>query len=556
MDGHDDSPEDLRLRIEALERLVRDERRLRDAAERKAADQATKTRRWRERSEARTERITRLEADRDRLKAQRAALREEVRRRRLVPGVLLRKPARSTTQPAPGNEPEQVAPPVVVDPPPVEAPETTVVDTAPAPVAARRPAIPTVQAGTVVDDPALRLLVAETTNLDLAVDPSGFFESDVLVVEAAALQRSTPDLRDAFAEWVGLDARQPLVWISDNPADTPAGATLRVGRGALELPATFDPAHHTPVGRPGVVRDTTAMTTSDFDPRDPGSVAEAARAVPRAGAPDPVAAGDWLRRRVWAEQAPAALMRRVVNATGLSYEDPTPEVTALVVSNRPDDLRRQIVAITAQDHPRLRVAVGCHGFSSREVVDALAVATERRPTVVHDLPAGETLGWCLNRVVESVGSAVVAKIDDDDHYGPGYLTDALQAMDYSGAGVIGRVASFTYLEGEDRTILRRLGDEEMYYDGTLIGATLVFDRSIWERSPFPHKTLAEDVGLQRGARALGKRVYVASRWDFVYHRRVSGNTWRVPDEHFLAHHADAWPGWHPEQADLERVMGS
>jgi len=170
---------------------------------------------------------------------------------------------------------------------------------------------------------------------------------------------------------------------------------------------------------------------------------------------------------------------------------------------------------------------------------------------VVDLPSDRPLGWCLNRVIEGVGSPVLAKIDDDDHYGPGYLIDAVQALDYADAAIVGRVCSFTHLEGQGRTVLRRLGDEERFYDGTLIGATMVFRRSAWERTPFAHKTLAEDVSFQRGVMALGERMYVASRWDFVYRRREQGNTWRAPDEHFLAHSTDAWSGWEPHRADLE-----
>ncbi len=505
-------------RIERLERLLRDERRLRDAAERKAATQATNARTWRERAEARAARIARLEAERDHLKTVRGFTRarlgkalEPVRGGAPTPAVPATSPVPSTTR---GGRP---------------------------------PGLPTVQAAGIVDGVDLRRILAEATATDLRDDPAGFFEADVVVVEASALAAAPTEIGERFAEWVDLEARQPLVWVGDRP---PPGDTLALA--AADVPVTLDPDTDRPIRRPGEPPDepTTIASLDAFNATDRDHVTAAARAEAVSGEPDPVAAGDLLRRHAWAHHAPAPIAAGLFAEAGVAFEDPTPEVAAMLVSNRPDDLRRQLGAVTAQRHPRLRLVVGCHGFPAVEVADAIAAAETLVPVDVHELPASETLGWCLNRTLEGIGSAVVAKIDDDDHYGPGYLTDALQAMDYAQAGVIGRVGSFTYLEGEDRTILRRVGDEEMYYDGTLIGATLVFRRSIWERSPFPHKSLAEDVGFQRGARALGERVYVASRWDFVYRRRVAGNTWRAPDEHFLAHHRPAWDGWQPERADL------
>ena len=169
-----------------------------------------------------------------------------------------------------------------------------------------------------------------------------------------------------------------------------------------------------------------------------------------------------------------------------------------------------------------------------------------------EFDATESLGRCLNAAIETTGAAVVAKIDDDDHYGPGYLDDAVQAMKYAGAPLVGKGATFTYLEGRDETILRRPAIRERFYDGSPTGASLVFERHLWEQVAFPHRTLGEDLAFVRGAKILGVRPYATSPWEFVYHRAIAGNTWDAIDEVFLEGSVPAWVGNHPERADLGR----
>lgn len=513
-------------RIGRLEQQLRDERRLRDAAEQKAAKQASSAQTWRDRADERAARIERLLEERDRLTTPRGLLRAAVGRGvREVRGARdRRRQDSSRTGTAPQGPPPEVRPRLA-------------------------PRLPSVQVGHLVEDPDLARIVSQCTGHDLREGGSGLFEADVVLIEESALDRAPRDLAEHIRDWIRLDARQPLVWTGANPPD--GGPTLAVTTGSSPLRRTFDPAVDTPVGRPARVPRDWVGRWEGLDPLNATSVAMAARAEPVHGSADPVRAGDALRRHVWGTHHPGVVAHDLLQAAGLSLEDPTPEVAAILVSNRPDDLRHQVVAITEQEHPRLRVRIGCHGFSSAEVAEAVDIAASHGPVEVFDLPSTRELGWCLNRVIEGSGASVLAKIDDDDYYGPGYLVDAVQALDYANAAIVGRICSFTHLEGQGKTVLRRFGDEEMHYDGTLIGATMVFRRSSWEQAPFPHKTLAEDVSFQRAVRTSGGQVYVASRWDFVYRRRVSGNTWRAPDEHFLANAEDAWEGWNPSNADLE-----
>ena len=87
-------------------------------------------------------------------------------------------------------------------------------------------------------------------------------------------------------------------------------------------------------------------------------------------------------------------------------------------------------------------------------------------------------------------------------------------------------------------------------DGVLTGASLVFERAVWDAVRFPDRPRMVDVHFLAGARAAGARVYAASRWEFVYRRTVSGHTWEVDDEQFLAGSEPAWAGWDPHRCIL------
>ena len=154
-----------------------------------------------------------------------------------------------------------------------------------------------------------------------------------------------------------------------------------------------------------------------------------------------------------------------------------------------------------------------------------------------------------NTAAEATSAGVLAKIDDDDYYGPGFLTDAVDALRYSRAEIVGKSAHFTYVQGSDVTVLRRSDDEERFVNGAVAGGSMVFRRRIWEDVRFPVKPRRVDALFLRGARAIGARVFANTRWDFVYTRRAADQTWRADDDVFLANTLPAWEGHHPERSD-------
>ena len=56
-------------------------------------------------------------------------------------------------------------------------------------------------------------------------------------------------------------------------------------------------------------------------------------------------------------------------------------------------------------------------------------------------------GACLNYAANQAVFDYVAKFDDDDYYAPAYLSNAVAALENSGAGVVGKASWFLYFEG-------------------------------------------------------------------------------------------------------------
>jgi hypothetical protein len=528
-------------RISELEQQLMNERRERETAQRRAAELFDRVSLWRARAEDRTDRIKRLEAERDRLKIERSN----------VTSGFLRRRRRATTKPQPG-QPQ----------PSTEAGRIAVVDD---PESVGDIVFPGVKCATALEMPDLVTAMSVFDSSAIGAT-TALMDADVVVVDAAGLRSLDDATVDALTEWASVAGRPPLIVTSD------VGEELsRHAQNVLEIDDVsgrfFAPSKWSPPtrrARAGALSDTMAVVDVEgfglvvaerFNQSLTSHLELAATATPfmPTGASD--ASLETLERagtrhRRFAYEHRTIEMERLMSQLELDVSPFRPSVAGVIVSNRPDDLRGALLRLANQRVHRFEVVVGCHGFSSSVVRAEIDQLAETLPLSVLEFDTSVSLGACLNHAVASTGADIIAKLDDDDHYGPSYLIDAVHALEYGGTPVIGKGTTFTYMESLGRTVLRRPGNEERVSRGSPTGATLVWKRWLWERDPFAHRSLGEDVGFLRGARRLGFDIYINSRFEFVYHRRRAGNTWQAADELFLEGAADAWDGEHPERADV------
>lgn len=204
-------------------------------------------------------------------------------------------------------------------------------------------------------------------------------------------------------------------------------------------------------------------------------------------------------------------------------------MAVICVTNRPDYLADVLANVARQDHPHVSLVLVLSSDTFDDAAVAAALAPLAVPSTVLRHP-GRSLGECLNLGIAATPARLVAKFDDDDLYGPRYLTDAVEAMRSSAAAVVGKHSYFAYLAGGDRTILRFPGHEHRYTT-YLAGGTLLIDTARCSGVRFDDISLGEDQAFLRACVRRGQTVYASGRFHFVQ-RRGAHNSWVIDDQRF------------------------
>ena len=213
-----------------------------------------------------------------------------------------------------------------------------------------------------------------------------------------------------------------------------------------------------------------------------------------------------------------------------AHDPATGSVAALCVSMRPHLLTRVVENLERQAGVDVDVVFVANApdFDLDAVDRALAPLANSR---VVQAPPSTSLGAALNLGLDATDARFVAKIDDDDFYGPQYLSDALRAHRFAGAGVVGKHSYYAQIVDTANTYLRFPGNE-FRYSSTLAGGTLVIDRDEVGEQRFDDISLGEDRAFLARCHRRGIATFSADRFNFTQ-ERGDANTWRLPVKDFL-----------------------
>ena len=218
-----------------------------------------------------------------------------------------------------------------------------------------------------------------------------------------------------------------------------------------------------------------------------------------------------------------------------------PTVTALLVTRRPQLAVLALRMLRDQTYPRVDIIVGLHGVSSVPELEDEAARFET-PVEIIAVPAVATLGEALGIVTGRARGSFVAKIDDDDIYGPEHIWDLVIARALSGATVVGKAAEFVMLDQLGITV-RRGGMASDAFNRVVAGGTMLLPRGDLESLGGwrPVRSGADRALLDRVLHGGGS-IYRTWPTGFIYRRHGQGHTWKPADAYFLRGAALRWPG--------------
>jgi hypothetical protein len=220
---------------------------------------------------------------------------------------------------------------------------------------------------------------------------------------------------------------------------------------------------------------------------------------------------------------------------------PTTRVSVLLATRRPELLERALRQVARQRGAEVELVLAAHGFEPdadvlRRFTDESGVSTQ-----VVEGPSSYTFGRLLNAAAERATGDVLLKMDDDDWYGPDFVSDLLLARGYSGADVVGCPPEFMFVEPLWVTVRRRDATEQ--YRPVVAGGTMMVSREAFGAvGGFRDTRKYVDANLFRALRAAGGTVYRSHGLNYLLRRRSGGHTWE-PGLGYFVSRARSWQQW-------------
>jgi glycosyltransferase involved in cell wall biosynthesis len=224
-----------------------------------------------------------------------------------------------------------------------------------------------------------------------------------------------------------------------------------------------------------------------------------------------------------------------------------PRVSVVLATHRVDKIEECRRNVVTQDYPNLELIIVLNNDAYDEASVRETFADVRLLQVVR-LAASCNLGSCINLGASFATGSYIAKMDDDDFYGPSYISDLVLSALETGADVLGKKATFFYFEDGQDYCLRH---PELFhrwlwpftdvaarstFSPKLHGATLFIKRDVIRDFPFdetaPHGT---DAIFQRACRRAGLTIYASDEFNFCHLRRAGaeGHLWQITKEGVL-----------------------
>ncbi|WHY78267.1 glycosyltransferase [Neobacillus sp. WH10] len=153
---------------------------------------------------------------------------------------------------------------------------------------------------------------------------------------------------------------------------------------------------------------------------------------------------------------------------------------------------------------------------------------------VYQLPQSVSLGACLNFGVNRAKYEYIAKFDDDDYYGPFYLTEAMNTFKKKNADIVGKRTYYMH-NSLTKELRLRFPRREHRFISKVHGGTIMAKKEVFCKVRFANISLGEDVNFLYRCVEHGFKIYSTSRYNYTYIRRDDGtNTWKPRSQYLKA----------------------
>jgi hypothetical protein len=218
-----------------------------------------------------------------------------------------------------------------------------------------------------------------------------------------------------------------------------------------------------------------------------------------------------------------------------------PSLSVLVATIRPEDLTSLLSQLSKQSLPTFELRLGLHGVELTELHKKQISTLNRRKVkvFVKKFDSDKTLGTILTSLAEESSCEFIAKMDDDDYYGPEHLRDLLDAALDTGAEIVGRAMNYIYLEPLNVT-LRKFSRGSMqtveHYSDWICGGTILVKRTSAQTAGwFGSGSSAVDQFLLSGVTNNGGKIWRTFGAGYIYRRGFTPHTYVTNYSKYLNH---------------------
>jgi hypothetical protein len=223
-------------------------------------------------------------------------------------------------------------------------------------------------------------------------------------------------------------------------------------------------------------------------------------------------------------------------------------VAIVMASRRPEDLKNVLHDIYSQSLPSFELHLGLHGYKADSILTQQIMKLRHRKISVsiHHFESKETLGNILTTLATQSKTRFVAKMDDDDIYGPEHLHDLLDAIIEYNSDVVGRAMNYIYLEPINLTVRRATGVGVSAYElfsDWVCGGTILIERRAGEAAGwFGSGVTAVDTHLLQGVKANNGKIWRTFGTGYIYRRREGDHTYNTGYGKYLSAASEEWVG--------------